>query len=178
MLRQNKKIIVVSGPESTGKTTLSEYLAKELNATLIPEYARSYIEKLKRPYTYEDVEHIAQEQLNSLNKLYEKANEYIILDTFLIVTKIWFQWCYKSQPSWLEEAIKNARINYYLLCNYDIPWQSDSVRENGGEKRIQLFQEYLNEIKKNNVPYSIVSGDGMERNYKALNQINTFFKIR
>ena len=93
------KTIVVTGPESTGKTTLTEALALQLNATWIPEYARSYIEKLQRPYHYQDLENIAQHQIHQEKKYSKIANNGILLmDTWLIVTKVWFEVVYGNSP--------------------------------------------------------------------------------
>ena len=73
------KKIVITGPESTGKTTLAEALAQKLNALLIPEYARSYVEGLNRPYTYSDVEMIAQHQLEEESKFSDSGGSGILL---------------------------------------------------------------------------------------------------
>jgi len=86
------KKIVITGPESTGKTTLAEALAQRLNALLIPEYARSHVERLNRPYTYSDVEKIAQHQMDEESRFSDHEESGILLmDTWLIVTKVWFE---------------------------------------------------------------------------------------
>ena len=59
----------IIGPESSGKSTLAQYLANRYKGTYVPEYAREYVEHLNRPYTYEDVESIAQYQIKELEAI-------------------------------------------------------------------------------------------------------------
>ncbi len=151
------KKIVITGPESVGKTTLTKYLANHYNTIWLPEYAREYIEKLNKPYTYNDVVEIAKKQIILEKKYQRKAKKILFIDTGLIVTKIWFKEVYNEYPIWINEAIKNQKTNLFLLCNYDIPWVNDGIRENGSnEKRKYLFNEYKKEIEKNGYNYKII----------------------
>jgi nicotinamide riboside kinase len=167
--------IVVTGPESTGKTLISEYLARELNGYWIPEFAREYITEINRPYTYHDLEIIAETQIIQRNKAETKHKGYIILDTWLIITKIWFIEVYGTYPGWLDVAIRDQPVDLYLLCEPDIPWIPDPVRENGGERRKYLFDRYLYEIRQTKVPYEFVSGINEERFINALNKVKQHF---
>ena len=54
--------ILITGPESTGKTELAYYLSRHTGGRVVPEYARKYVQNLQRPYTYEDVLTIAERQ--------------------------------------------------------------------------------------------------------------------
>jgi NadR type nicotinamide-nucleotide adenylyltransferase len=155
------KKIVITGPESTGKTTLAEELAQRLNATLIPEYARSYIENLDRPYTFSDVEMIAKHQMDEEGKFSGEGEDGILLmDTWLIITKVWFEVVFGRVPGWIEEQISKADVDLFLVCAPDIPWVADPVRENGGEMRLKLFDRYINEIKAHGFAFEIVTGTG------------------
>ncbi len=166
------KRIVLIGAESTGKTELSEYLAKRFNTVVVPEYAREYIENLHQDYTYKDVEHIALKQLELEEKYSQIANEVLFYDTYLIITKIWFQIAFKEVPEWINQRIKNSKIDLFLLCNNDIPWIPDSVRENGGEMRDELFKIYQHELIDYGFNYKIISGEGDERLNKALEVVS------
>ena len=164
--------IVVTGPESTGKTVLSELLAKQFNAAWIPEYARYYIEKLKRPYSIEDLERIARHQMQeelSISHSTDKA--FIVMDTWLIVTKVWFEVVYDFSPMWIENYIASADIDLFLVCRPDLPWIADPVRENGGEMRQKLFERYCREIEDHGFAYEIVEGSGSLRLQNALNLV-------
>lgn len=145
--------IGIIGPESTGKTILARHLAQRCQGIWVPEYARTYVERLDRPYTREDVEAIARYQIEQLSQDYGTKD--VFFDTELIITRVWFlhrQW---ECPEWVDEAIKSYPMDYYLLLYPDIAWQYDPVRENG-DIREQLFQEYESEIRRTHVPYSIV----------------------
>ncbi|MFO7827040.1 MAG: ATP-binding protein [Bacteroidales bacterium] len=175
--KKNIKKIVLIGPESTGKTKLAKYLAKFYHTVAVPEYARGYIENLDRPYNYNDVEHIARMQVELENKTQEKANRFLFYDTYLIITKVWFDIVYKKVPDWIEQKIKESKIDLFLLCNNDIPWEPDPVRENGGEMREKLFDIYKNELENYKFSYKIVEGEGKTRYKNAINAIENFFTI-
>jgi len=150
--------IIITGPESTGKTTLAKQLAAYYNTIWLPEYAREYVETLKQHYTYNDVIHIAKEQIKLEKEYLNNANNILFVDTGLIITKIWFKEVYNKYPDWLNNEIKNQKTDLFLLCDYDIPWVADSTRENGSNKiREYLFNQYKKEIEKNKFNYKIIS---------------------
>ena len=156
--------IVITGPESTGKTELSEALAVKLNARWIPEFARIYVEKLGRPYQFSDLEIIARYQIQQEREESEKAGDGILIfDTWLIITKIWFEVVYGKSPEWLEGHIASSKIDLFLVCRPDLPWIADPVRENGGEMRDKLFDRYCREIEKYGFKLEIVEGFGEVR---------------
>lgn len=168
------KKIIVTGPESTGKTALSETLTLKLNAALIPEYARSYVENLKRPYTYQDLEKIARYQIQQEKKWTETCDRGILLmDTWLIITKVWFEVVYGIFPDWIEEYISSDEIDLFLVCRPDLPWIADPVRENGGAMRQILFDRYCNEIELHGFSYEIVEGYEEIRVQNALELLKT-----
>jgi nicotinamide riboside kinase len=172
---QSIRQIVLTGPESTGKSTLSVQLAKSYHTYAVPEYAREYISNLKRPYTFSDIELIAQEQLNRGNELLKTANRFLFYDTHLIILKVWFLSRFKYYPQWIDDELRKKTVDLFLLCNYDIPWEPDPLRENGGEMRRLLFNVYKSEIEYYNYPYRIISGNTDERLARATIAINDFF---
>ncbi|HEX2934016.1 MAG TPA: ATP-binding protein [Bacteroidales bacterium] len=174
-MNQKSKIIVVTGPESTGKTTLTKDLAKHYNTSYIPEYAREYIENLQRPYEYADLEIIAKRQVQDLKDSVDKENGYLFLDTFLIITKVWFDIVYDECPDWIIDEIENCKVDLFLVCDTTLPWEPDNVRENGGEMREILFERYINELEAFNLPYEIVTGTGEDRIHSAIQHIQTLF---
>lgn len=171
-MNSTSKIIVITGAESTGKSTLSEALAKYFDVPYIPEYARDYILNLKEEYTYLDVELIARKQSEQLKESLKLNEPIIILDTWLLITKIWFEVVFKSIPDWIENEIKNTHIDMFLICDTDLPWVADDVRENGGENRNLLHKKYIEEIEKYNYKYQIINGDGATRVRNAIQAIS------
>jgi len=170
MTDQHKKQIriAITGPESTGKTTLAKQLAEEFQGQYIPEYAREYVEKLPRHYTFKDVETIAKTQVEQYNFTLNSSESFFFFDTWLIITKVWFNWVFGIVPEWLEDHIQNLPIDLFLLCHPDLPWEPDTVRENGGENRMKLFEQYRLELKHYNFNFAEISGTGDERLIKAI----------
>lgn len=166
------KKVVVTGPESTGKTLLSEALATSLKAVLVPEFARSYIEKLERPYNYTDLELIARHQIEEETRL-TQGNGMLLMDTWLILTRVWFDVVYGKVPDWVNEYISASKIDLFLVCKPDLPWVPDPVRENGGEMRLVLFDRYCREIEDFGFKYEIVGGVGDARLQNALQMLKS-----
>jgi NadR type nicotinamide-nucleotide adenylyltransferase len=164
--RHNRKILI-TGPESTGKTELANYLADYFGGDLVQEYAREYVEKLNRHYTYEDVVKIAERQRVDYHRKRETDRQ-VFFDTWLIITKVWFEVVYKRPPVWIEEELANASFDLVLVCSPDLPWEPDPVRENGGEQRNLLFKRYITEIEKLGWNYVIVEGTGKARYERAI----------
>lgn len=170
--------VVVTGPESTGKSTLTQQLAEHFNATVQSEYARDYVERLKREYNFHDVETIARRQCFLFEKqlLVSDVNQLTFFDTFLIVTKVWFQEVYKKCPIWLHAAIVKYKPSLTLLCVPDIEWQYDKVRENQFN-RDYLFQCYLTELEYYKIDYRLVEGFGEKRLSTAIKQVNNWLSL-
>jgi nicotinamide riboside kinase len=151
------KKIVITGPESSGKTTLASLLAKEYNTTWLKEYAREYLEQINRPYELKDVLIMAKKQL----KLEENStSELTILDTDLTIYAIWIKEKYNQEIDWITAHLKTANDKLYLLCDVDIEWEEDELREHPNiEDRQRLFEDYKNLLKKHQLSYHIISGD-------------------
>jgi len=161
--------IVVTGPESTGKTELAKALSERLNGNWIPEYAREYVENLHHPYDYGDVVRIAQHQIHQEQEASAGiGNGFLIFDTWLIITKVWFDQVYGHSPGWITDYIRSSEIDLFLVCDTDLPWLADPVRENGGEMRDRLLKIYCQEIENFGFEYEIIGGFGNERVENAL----------
>ena len=167
--------IAIIGPECTGKTTLTQQLAEHAGVAWIPEYARKYITELEGIYSIDDVIFIAKKQIDEYDYSDEGVFNEIFFDTDLIITKVWFDVVFKDCPDWVEKAIQERPFEYHLLCNTELPWEPDMVRQNGGEKREKLFKMYEQELIKRGYPYGVVTGNGQERLSNALTLLNSFF---
>jgi len=164
--------VVITGPESTGKTILAQALAEKLGTVWVPEYARHYVENLHRHYDYDDVVRIAQYQVSQEAAYASKIrNGVLIFDTWLIITKVWFDLVFGNCPEWVSDHIRSSKIDLFLVCNTDLPWIEDPVRENGGEKREQLSELYCKEIRSFGFEYEIVNGLGDVRPANAMNAL-------
>jgi nicotinamide riboside kinase len=170
-LKTKSKTIIITGAESTGKSQLTEGLANHFQLPFIPEFARSYIDNLERNYNYGDVELIAKKQVHELHEFQNKDLPWVLSDTWLIITKIWFEEVFGKSPGWLEPEIEKTKIDLFLVCDTDLPWEPDSVRENGGEKRFYLQQRYIETIVNYGFDYKIITGKYEARLQNALNQL-------
>ncbi len=153
--------IGIIGPESSGKSTLARYLAKRYQGTLVPEYARTFVEqKGTTNVTWDELCEIAQYQIKELTSLpFREESEvgFLIFDTELIVTKVWFDYAFGRVPEWLNEAIQRYPMDVYLLTYPDLPWIPDPARYNGSDAiRLELFRRYETDIQALNIPYYII----------------------
>jgi nicotinamide riboside kinase len=161
--------IVITGPESTGKTALAQNLAEAYDTIWLPEFARTYVEQLGRPYGYDDVVAIARNQIEQEKRLALQGDlKILFLDTWLILTKVWFDLVFDQCPAWLIDQIKSSDIDLFLVCCTDIEWVADSVRENGGARRAELLKIYCQEIESFGFNYELVNGLGESRLANAL----------
>ena len=162
--------IGITGPESTGKTWLAEQLATYFKTDYTPEYAREYLLKLNRPYSYDDVIEIAKNQWEMINKQQTNNSKVLIYDTEMLVIYVWLIYKYKKCPQWIIDAFHNQSIDLYLLCYPDIEWNYDPLRENPDD-RMELFNIYENELIKAKKNYFIVTQQLEQRFANVLNYL-------
>ena len=143
----------MTGPESSGKTTLCRQLSNHFNISFAKEFARSYIDSLERSYIIDDLLVIAREQL-------ESESNFQLLDTDLITIKIWSEYKYGKCDKWILDQIEKQRSEkrFYLLCSPDIPWEADNQRKNPNDRK-KLFEIYKNELENLKHKYFIVDGE-------------------
>lgn len=170
------KRIAITGPESTGKSTLCEQLADYYQTVWNPEYARTYLNQINRPYKQSDLLSIAQGQIESEQKILLKANNFLFCDTELINIKIWSEHRFLECHKWITNMIDIHLYDLYLLCNIDLPWQYDPLREHP-HMRQYFFDLFKDELDSRHLPYAIISGTANERTTNAIKAIDSFFTI-
>lgn len=171
------KRIVVIGPESTGKSTLSEQLAEYYNTLWVPEYARQYIEELSRPYEQQDLLAIAEGQLHLEDERAALANNILICDTDLHVVKVWSEHKYQGCDPLILAYIASRKYDLYLLTYVDIPWQEDPQREYPDpEMREYFYQVYKDIIAATGVPWIEIKGNAIQRLHTAVGAIDGLLK--
>ena len=150
---------------------MSKELATFYNTSWVEEYARAYIDQLKRPYQKHDLEKIAKGQIEAEKVQARYANKILICDTNLIVIKIWSEHKYGSCPEWIVEEISKSDYDLHLLTYVDIPWKEDPQREHP-DKRGYFFKKYKEELEFWNLRYIEIRGDMKERFTNAVSAIN------
>lgn len=164
--------VAVTGPESTGKSMLARQLADHYQTIWVPEYARSYLGMLGRPYNEDDILAIAKGQVALEAKMFPDANQLLFSDTELLVTKIWSEIKYKRCHPWIDSGFNHQQYDLYLLCDVDLPWEYDPQREHP-EMREILFEMYRKALILREVQFEVVSGLGDARLQHAVQLIET-----
>ncbi len=167
------KRIAIVGPESTGKSTLCEYLAREFNTNWVPEFAREFLSGKSNQYSEQDVLFIAKEQLLLEDKMAETANDVLFCDTNLLVIKIWEQVVFGKVDQWVINEMQNRKYTLHLLCNVDHPWVEDPLREHPN-KRAEIFEMYKNDLLQSKTNFIEVQGVDEQRLSFAKKQVKDF----
>ena len=179
--------IVVIGPESTGKSSLCEALAEHFNAVWCPEFAREYLTSHGKDYTCDQLDEIARGQLKledehaalaSLQWLNQEEHvtpkPLLFVDTDMYVMKVWCEFVFGKCHAWIQEEISKRKYDLYLLCNTDLPWQQDHLREYPDlETRESLLGIYRDLLKHQFVPWEEISGTGPDRIETAIRAVQT-----
>ncbi|TDQ17104.1 NadR type nicotinamide-nucleotide adenylyltransferase [Algoriphagus boseongensis] len=170
---QKPKRILILGPESTGKSTLAEDLAKHFEEPWVPEFAREYLEKIDRPYEFEDLLEIGKGQMRQEDMLFQSAQKFLFCDTDLRVIHIWSEYRFGKTDPWVLEEIRKRTYDLILLTNTDLPWEPDPLREHPElEMRQYFFEKYLYLAQVSGFSYLIVSGHRENRLKTALEAID------
>lgn len=167
--------IAITGPESTGKSTLAEQLAIHFKCPWVPEYARDFLLRTNGNYTFEDLDAIALGQLEAWKK--HHSEQLCIYDTEMLVMKIWSEFKYHQLSPFIANAFQTQKIDLYLLCKPDIEWEEDELREHP-ELRHELFELYFNELQHHNLPFVVIEGQKEERVNNAINAIFQRLKLK
>ncbi|MBV6520057.1 MAG: hypothetical protein MNPFHGCM_00162 [Gemmatimonadaceae bacterium] len=165
--------IVVTGSESTGKTTLSRQLAEALHAVWIPEYARAYAETVGRPLLAGDVEKIARGQIAGEDVAIAGGPPLVVQDTDLLSTVVYARHYYGASPAWIDAVAAQRVGSLYLLCDIDLAWVGDGVRDRPFDRQLldSLFRTTLAEF---GAVVAAVSGSGARRLHDALDRIDAW----
>jgi NadR type nicotinamide-nucleotide adenylyltransferase len=172
--------IVLFGPESTGKTTLSRMLARYYHSVWVPEYAREYLQNKwndeRKTCESEDLIPIAEGQMRLENNLAKKTNSVLICDTDLLETKVYSETYYSGScdPVLEKYALENT-YDLYLLTYIDTPWEADDLRDKPHE-RLRMFKAFEDALIKYKRPYVLLKGGKKERLERAVKHIDNLLK--
>lgn len=167
--------IVVIGPESTGKSMLCRDLAGHYGTLWCPEFARRFLEQNDRDghYMKQDLLTIAKGQLEAedaaCRDAVQRKDALLFIDTDMYVMKIWSEFAFQSCHHWILEQIAGRLYDYYLLCDIDLPWAPDPLREYPDPAmRQNLYNHYLDLLMHQQTPFSIIRGQGAQRLHQAI----------
>ncbi len=167
-----KKIAIV-GPESTGKSTMSAYLANHYQTVWVPEFARGYCEKLTAPPSWQDEINMFYGQLALEKELLPKANKLLICDTTFITVKIWSDHTFGQSPQEVLDELPKHPYDLYLLLNIDLPWEHDPLRD-FPHMREHFMEIWHKELVALSARYQVITGAGRERYSNAVKAVDDF----
>jgi len=182
---QLKKIVII-GPESTGKSSLCEQLASHYHTIWCPEYAREYLTKNGKQYNFDNLLSIAKGQIEleekyiSLKKKemdetrnQSPATQFLFIDTDMYVMKVWCEFVFDKCHQYILDRIVERKYDLYLLCNTDLPWIADELREYPDlENREKLFRIYKDIMVNQNTDWIEIKGDYDQRLKIAIEAVN------
>ncbi len=184
-----KKVVAI-GPESTGKSTLCEQLARHYKTSWVKEYAREYLLKNGTDYKYENLLDIAKGQIKAEEltverwQMAEKLSTInyqpstLFIDTDMYVMKVWCEFVFEKCHHWILNRIVERPYDLYLLCNVDLPWVKDELREYPDlESRKKLYHHYKDIMVNQKVPWVNISGNYEERLLKAVTAVDELLII-
>ena len=181
--------VAVIGPESTGKSTLCELLAQYYNTQWCPEFAREFLLTHGTDYSYDDLLYIAKGQLAMEDEYIQSTvdgpqstdnspfithhSPLLFIDTEMYVMKVWCEFVFGKCHRWVLDQIIERKYDLYLLCNTDLPWVKDELREYPDLKtRDQLYHIYKDIMINQSTPWVDISGDYNERLQKAIKAVD------
>ena len=168
------KRIVVIGPESTGKSTLCKQLAEHYHTSWVPEYAREYLLAHGTDYSYEDLLEIAKGQIALEDSITKSAEELVFIDTDMFVMKVWCEFVFEDCHPWIIEQLNKRKYDLYLLCDIDLPWVQDELREYPDiESRQLLHSRYFKLMNEQQTPWIHIQGAYEERLQIAIEAIDS-----
>jgi NadR type nicotinamide-nucleotide adenylyltransferase len=176
------KRIVVTGPESTGKSMLCKNLAEYYNTLWVPEYAREYLEENGSEYTFDDLLVIAKGQIDLEERITNQVSDSsysrspftihhspLFIDTDMYVMKVWSEFVFDKCDNWILNRIAERKYDLYLLCDIDLDWIEDPLREYPDKKtREKLYHFYKDLMVNQSTPWCNISGNYEERFKKAV----------
>ncbi len=123
------KTVVLTGPESAGKSSLCAALAEHFAAPVVREYVREYMELHQRDTVYADVDIIAREQWRREQDARAMRPPLLLLDTNLLSNRQWSRVLFGRSPDWIEQLLPQQQYDaVFLLSPDDLPWQADGLR--------------------------------------------------
>lgn len=166
--------IVITGPESTGKSQLTTGLATHFGTVAVPEFARTYLAGLNRPYEESDLLEIARGQLALETDGMNRAGDLLFCDTGFLVLKIWSMHRFKRCHPFILQQLERNAPDLFLLCNIDLPWEYDPQREHPHLRQF-FFDWYQRELEHYGFSYLVINGRDEQRMQHAIDGVTQFF---
>lgn len=170
--------VVLTGAESTGKTTLARQLARQYDAEWLPEYVRGFVVAQGRLPALADVDAIATGHLAAERTALQGQPDLIIMDTDLVSTCIYSEHYFGTCPGWVREAARDRHADLYLLAGADIPYESEPAQRDSAEVRTLLQRRFEAELRARGLRVVRLRGGVSERLATATKAIDALLDAR
>jgi NadR type nicotinamide-nucleotide adenylyltransferase len=167
------KVLVLSGPESSGKSALAAAIQQHFGGLLVGEYVRHFIEQQQRDTCYADIPAIARGQLAWEDAARAREPELLILDTNLLSNLLWSRELFGDCPPWLEAELLARRYDHYLLLDpRGVAWVDDGQRCQPHLEQRQAFHYACSQwLQQGQQSFTAIGGDWPTRQAQALRQV-------
>ena len=167
------KVVVLAGPESSGKSWLAAQLHAHFGGLMVGEYVRYFIDQHQRDTTLADIPAIAQGQLAWEDAARAKRPALLILDTHLLTNRLWSQTLFGDYPGWLDDELLARHYDLHLLLSpEDVEWSADGQRcQPELADRRAFFQASLEWMQEHRQPLVVIGGDWEQRRQAAFTAV-------
>ncbi|MGH8433244.1 MAG: AAA family ATPase [Pseudomonas sp.] len=167
------KVLVLTGPESSGKSWLAHEIKSTFGGRVVGEYVRYFIEREQRDTCYADIPAIAQGQLAWEDAARAERPALLILDTHLLSNLLWSRKLFGDCPSWLEAELLARHYDLHLLLDpVGVPWVDDGQRcQPQLQQRVQFHDDCREWLERHQQPYRSLNGDWQQRRQQALEDV-------
>lgn len=164
------KILVLTGPESSGKSWLATRLHRKFGGLLVDEYVRDFIDKEQRDTYLADIPAIARGQLRKEDAARSLKPHLLILDTHLLSNILWSRTLFGSSPAWLEDELLQRQYHQHLLMSpRQVDWHDDGQRcQPDLDERVQFYENCRDWLISRNQSFVEVGGTWAEREQQAM----------
>lgn len=168
------KVLVLAGPESSGKSWLAERIQQRFGGELVGEYVRHFIDHERRDTCYADIDVIARRQLDWEDEARARAPELLILDTHLLSNMLWSQTLFGNCPQWLEQALLTRHYDLHLLLSPEgVEWLGDGQRcQPLLSERQAFFTASQHWLDRHGQPYEVIEGSWSGREDRAFQAVS------
>ena len=161
----------MTGSECTGKTTLAADLARAYGVECVPEFVREFVDSVGGRPQFSDHGPIARGQKALEDEYRARATKLLIHDTDLLSTVAYCRAYFDRCPEWIEAAAIDRQASLYLLCDIDVPWVADGLRDRR-ENRQEMHALFESVLKTAGANYVVIKGSRDERFAEAKRRID------
>ena len=163
--------VVLTGSESTGKTTLAARLAAHYGVAHVPEFVREYAVNKRGPLEFDDHGPIAGGQIALEDEAAARGEPVVVQDTDLLSTVVYCEHYFGGCPQWIIDAARARRPDLYLVCEIDVPWIEDGIRDRG-HMREDMQRLFRAAVRASAAPAIVIDGDAEQRFARAVDAID------